>query len=453
VNGERPVSEPPLPAPATTAPAEPGTDPVQRHVVRVLVAGQAVGAMGITIGLATASILARDLSGSDSLAGLAQTSQVFGTAIAAWWLARLMHARGRRVGLVVGLLTGALGGAIAVLSGVVGSVWLLLVGTLLIGATTAANNGARYAATDLARPEHRGRALAIVVWASTIGAVLGPNLVGVAGALADSLGLPRLTGPFLLGAVGMLVAAVVLAVRLRPDPLLEARAREAADTVVTTPTPGPTAAPASTRGPVVAVLRERPAVVAAIVGLASAHAVMVAVMVMTPLHMDHGGASLEVIGLVISVHVLGMFALAPVSGWIVDRFGRGTGLVLGGIVLLAAVALAGSSPEGESWRITIGLFLLGLGWSFATVAASTLITDHVPLSTRPRVQGFADLTMSLAAAAAGALGGVVVGWSGYPALNGFAAVLALGTLLAAAGAARAAPADPADPAAPAAPAA
>jgi len=421
----------PIPAAATEAPVPEvaGPDPVQRHVVRVLVAGQAVGAMGITIGLATASILARDLSGSDSLAGLAQTSQVFGTAIAAWWLARLMHLRGRRVGLVVGYLTGATGGAVAVVSGVVGSVWLLLVGTLLIGATTAANNGARYAATDLAAPAHRGRALSIVVWASTVGAVLGPNLVGVAGWVADGLGLPRLTGPFLLGAVGMVVAASILAVRLRPDPLLEARAREASVT------PEAEVAPAE-RGQVAQVLRERPVVVAAIAGLATAHAVMVAVMVMTPLHMDHGGASLEVIGLVISIHVLGMFALAPVSGWLVDRFGRPAGLALGGVVLLGALALAGSSPMGESWRITVGLFLLGLGWSFATVAASTLITDVVPLSVRPRVQGFADLTMSLCAAAAGALGGVVVGWSGYDALNGFAAVLAVGTLVAALAASR-----------------
>src|SRR5689334_5795265 len=206
----------------------------QRRTVLTLVAAQAVGAMGITIGIATASLLARDLSGSDDQAGLAQTAQVLGAAVASYLLARLMSRRGRRVGLVTGYLLGATGAVLAVVAGVVGSMALLLLGAVLLGATTAANSSARYAATDLAEDRHKGRALSTVVWATTIGAVAGPNLTGPAASLAETLGIPELTGPFALGSVGMVLAAVVVAVRLRPDPLL--LAREAAGVPLTEPT-------------------------------------------------------------------------------------------------------------------------------------------------------------------------------------------------------------------------
>ncbi len=379
----------------------------QARTLRVLVLAQAVGAVGITIGIATASLLARDLSGSDSLAGLAQTFQVLGAAIASYLLARLMSRRGRRVGLVAGWLLGAAGAATAVLAGVVGSMLVLLLGAVLLGSATAANSGARYAATDLAPIERRGRSLSIVVWATTIGAVAGPNLTGPAASLARSLGLPALTGPFLIGTIGMLGAALVVVVGLRPDPLL--LAREVAGVV-----PGE---PAGTSwGRAREAVRSTPALGWAVTGLAGAHAAMVAVMVMTPLHMEHGGAALRVIGVVISVHVLGMFAFSPLVGLLADRLGRERVLGAGGLTLAAALALAAVSPEGSSVQIFGGLFLLGLGWSLATVAASTMVADLAPLEARTDVQGSADLVMNVAAAAAGGLAGVVVGVAGYPAL-------------------------------------
>ncbi|GAA1808706.1 MFS transporter [Nocardioides hankookensis] len=381
---------------------------VQRHTIRTLVVVQAVGALGITIGIATASLLARDLSGSESQAGFAQTAQVLGTAFAAYLLARLMSHRGRRIGLVTGYLLGATGAVLAVLAGVVGSMPLLLVGALLLGSTTAANNSARYAATDLAEDAHKGRALSTVVWATTIGAVLGPNLTGPAGWLADVLGIPELTGPFALGAIGMVVAAVVVGVMLRPDPLL--LAREVAGVAETPPT-----GTAWARAIVAA--RERPVLFFAMLGMACAHAAMVGVMIMTPLHMEHGHAELEVIGLVISLHVLGMFAFSPVVGFLADRYGRPVTLVTGAVLLLAAMVLCARSPEGSSWQIFAGLFLLGLGWSFATVSASTLIAQHAPLEARTDVQGASDLVMGLTAAAAGGLAGLVVDAWGYPALT------------------------------------
>ena len=395
-------------------------DQVQQRTVRTLVASQAVGAVGLTIGIATASLLAEDISGSEKMAGLAQTFQVLGAAAASWLLARMMAKRGRRLGLATGNLVGGVGALLCVVAGVQRSMPLLLLGSALLGSMSAANLASRYAATDLATPERRARALSVVVWSTTIGAVVGPNLTGPSATLADLLDIPELAGPFVLGAGAMVLAALVLLVFLRPDPLLVARERAEVQP------PGGTS-----WGRVGVVLRERPVVVAAIIGLAAAHAVMISVMVMTPLHMHHGGAHLHVIGYVISVHVLGMFAFAPLVGWGADQLGRAPVLAMGGGTLLLALLLCGVSPEGSSWQIFVGLFLLGVGWSFSTVAASTMISDHTPLDVRTDVQGAADLVMGVTAAAAGGLAGLIVGGLGYGWLNVFSAVLASAVLAAA----------------------
>ncbi|MBE7325636.1 MFS transporter [Nocardioides sp. Y6] len=408
---------------------------LQRRTVGSLVGVQATGALGITIGIATSSLLARDLSGSEEVAGLAQTFQVLGAAVAAFLLARVMTRRGRRAGLVAGYLTASAGALVAVVSGVAGSTLLLLAGMVLLGFATAANSAARYAATDLAPVHHRARALSLVVWATTIGAVLGPNLTGPSVDLAALLGVPDLTGPFVLGAAGTTAAALLAFLLLRPDPLVTARA-VASGGHEGGPRPAVVAGRGAAGGDVRAAFRQHPVLVAATAGLTGAHATMVAVMVMTPLHMEHGGAELRLIGVVISVHVLGMFAFSPVAGWVADRWGRGRTLGVGGAVLLVSLALSGSSPEGSSWQIFAGLFLLGLGWSVATISASTLLAEHAPLEVRAGVQGTADMTMMLGAAAASALAGVVVGTFGYPVLNAYAAVLALGVVTAAAFVAR-----------------
>jgi MFS family permease len=336
-----------------------------------------------------------------------------------------MGKRGRRPGLMLGYLIGAVGGALCVTSALIESFATLLVGAALLGSTTAANNQSRYAATDLAKPQRRASALSLVVWATTIGAVAGPNLTGFAGGVAEDLGLPRLAGPFMFGLVGILASAAVIGIFLRPDPLIVAR-QAAVDTG------GAPAVLAGTKwSRVREVVRTRTQVAAGITTLALAHAVMIAVMVMTPLHMHHGGAHLQVIGLVISVHVLGMFALAPLVGWAADRFGRPPMLTVGAGVLFLALLLSGMSPPGASWTIGVGLFLLGLGWSFCTVAASTLVTESSPLDARTDVQGAADLVMGVTAALAGVVAGLVMDGLGYVALNVFAALLVTGVATAA----------------------
>jgi MFS family permease len=414
-------------APAVPSAALPDAAQVQRSTLRVLVLTQALGGVGVTTGITVAALLARDLSGSDALAGTAQTGQVVGSAIAAAGIAAATTRAGRRPGLSAAYLIGALGSTVCVLAAVLRVFPLLLVGTVLVGFASAANIQARYAATDLAEPGHRARALSTVVWATTVGAVLGPNLAGPGERLGAVLHIPGLAGPFVIAAVFLLGAAAVMELRLRPDPMLLAkslrRAQQAAEG-------GPEPAATSLRGLVDLILARR-GLLAAVTGLALSQAVMVAVMVMTPLHMRDGAATLEVIGLVISGHILGMYAFSPVMGYVADRFGRPALLFAGGVVLLVALLLAGTSVAGWSWSLGLGLFLLGIGWSAGSVAASTLVTDQTPLEYRAQVQGVADVVTWVTAALGGAAAGLIVGSAGYGWLSAVSAVFVLGILAAA----------------------
>lgn len=395
---------------------------LQRRTIVTLVIAQAFGGAGVSVGISVATLLAERILGSSELAGVPQTAQVLGSAVVAFLLARIMTTRGRRPGLALGFALGAVGAVVCVLSGFLSSFVLLLLGATLFGSATAANNQSRYAATDLAAPNKRATALSLVVWASTVGAVLGPNLLGPADRLTMSMGAPEFVGPFVLGAIGATLAAIVFLVRLRPDPLLVARQVASID---------PRIRPDSSIRHVYRVVASRPRATVAVLAIAFAHTVMVSVMVMTPLHLHHGGAGLEVIGFVISVHIVGMFAFAPLMGIAADRLGRLPLIGLGSAILLASVVLSGLAPAGSSVGLTVGLFLLGLGWSCCMVASSALLTDSVPLEDRPTVQGASDLAVGCAAAFGAAAAGLIVGTWGYATLNLAAGVLAaaIGALL------------------------
>ncbi|WP_270889283.1 MFS transporter [Pedococcus sp. 5OH_020] len=382
---------------------------VQRRTVGTLVGSQMLGGIGMASGIAVGSLLAEDITGSAEFAGLGGTFQVLGGALIAIPMARVMGRQGRRPGLVLGYALGVLGAVAIIASGVARSFPLLLLGSAFFGGATASNSQARYAAADLAEPQHRGRDLSIVVWATTIGSVLGPNLVGPAGRAGEAIGIPALTGPFLFSLVGFVLAVGLLAARLRPDPLLLARRRALATHDAGAPH----------QGSVVQGMRAiaaRPAAVLGLVTLALGHTVMVSVMVMTPLHLHHGGAALRVIGLVISIHIVGMFALSPLTGMAVDRFGGRPVAVLGSAILLGATLLAAQAPTGWSAGLTVALFLLGVGWSCTLVSGSTLLAAAIPIGERAGAQGASDLAMGLAAGGGGALAGVVVGQVSYSAL-------------------------------------
>lgn len=399
---------------------------VQRRTVRVLSASQLLGGVAVAGSVAAGALLADAIADSDAAAGLAQTSVVTGAAILALPLARLALSRGRRASLTVGYGIGALGAAVVVVSAAVSSLPLLLLGSLLLGSSQAASFGARYAATDLATEEHRGRALSWVVWAATIGAVAGPNLLGPSGNLSERWGLPTLAGPYLVAAIGLGLATLVLFVLLRPDPYLlasrlattsvEPDSAETAANVV----PAPAARPRVSDG--IAHLRGEPVAVLGIATVAIGHLVMVMVMVMTPVHMAHVDVTVSLIGLVISVHIVGMYAFSPVVGWAVDRTGARSVAMVGMAILVVACIVSGLAYAGNVLVLGTGLLLLGLGWSCTLIAGSTMVVEAVGARERPAVQGLSDLVMNGAGALGGALAGVIVLLTSYT-------VLALGAIV------------------------
>ncbi len=410
---------------ATQIPTATEVAHIQSRTVRTLMTSQMLGGIGVASGIAVGALMAADISGSDSLSGLASTSQVLGGALFTIPVAALMAARGRRVGLVAAYTVGTVGAVLAITATVIGSFALLLFGTLCFGAATTANSQSRYAAVDLAVPSRRGRQLSLVVWATTIGSVLGPNIIGPGAAIARTLGIPDLAGAWVISSVGFVAAIAVLWVALRPDPLLTARALAAAETEFLEAPASTT--PGRSKGSVrrgFSIIHATPSALLGTIAVAGGHVVMVSVMVMTPLHMKHGDASIEIIGFVISLHILGMYGLSPLSGYLTDRFGS-PAVILGGVaVLLAACLFAGLSAAGFSWMLSVGLFLLGLGWSATMVAGSSLIAGSVAVADRSAVQGASDVAMGLSAALAGALAGVVVDVFGYGWLCLFAGVAA-----------------------------
>ena len=371
----------------------------------VLVLVQVVGGIGNGAGLAVGGLLIKDITGSSGWSGMAVVMLTLGAAAFTIPLSSIAARTGRRPALTLGWLCGALGAAVTIAGSQTGSLPVALLGLLLFGGSTAANLQSRFAAVDRAAPAAIGRSLSIVVWSTTVGAVIGPNLTGPGAALADRVGVPDLSGPMIFSAVAFTVAGVLTFVLLRPDPLVHAQG----------------AAPAA-RGVRAALPHVRGRTFTAIWAIASSHAVMVAVMALTPVHMEDHGAALRVIGLTISLHIAGMYALSPVMGWLSDRWGHDRTILLGQSVLLLAVFVAGTSGSSEV-QITIGLTLLGIGWSASVIAGAAALTTSVEAGARPLVQGFSDLAMNLAGASGGLLAGLVVALSGFGTLNAAAAVL------------------------------
>lgn len=402
---------------------------VRRRTLVVLVASQVFGGVGVATGVAVASLVAARLSGSDMVAGAAQTSMVLGAAVAALGLSRTAARRGRRPALMLGYLVAAAGAGLSVLAIELGSWQLLLAAMLPFGAATAAGLSARFAGTDLAEPTRQARTLAVVVWAVTVGAVAGPNLAAPTQGVATAVGLDPAGGPFLLCLVAFGSAAVVMVAGLRPDPLLLARRLATTDPGFGTAAPGCRTAVAGTpgspaRGASWRLLRTTPAARLGVCAVALAHGLMVGLMSLTPVHMDHGGASLRVVGLVISLHVAGMYALSPVYGLLADRVGRLPVLGGGAVLLILAGLIAGTADGADAGRLTVGLVALGLGWSATLVAGSALVASSVPVVDRVGVQGLSDVAMNVSGALGGVLAGVTVALGSYPVLAAGVALLA-----------------------------
>lgn len=390
---------------------------VQRRTVLVLSLGQVLGGIAFGATVSLGALLAADISGNDALSGLATASVTLGAAACAIPLARLAARAGRRRSLTLGNLFALVGIAVVILAASLRVFPLLLAGILMIGAGNAGNLQSRFAATDLAAPQHRGRDLSIVVWSTTIGGVAGPLLLGPGEIVGQAVGMPPQTGSYLFSFVAQCAALVLYIVALRPDPLLAAQRLAKAS--------------AATAGVVVV---DRPRVARyAIFAIAGSHVVMASVMAMTPVHLSHmahgaGGMAATpadvsaLVGITIALHVGGMYALSPVFGVLADRWGRLQVVLLGQVLLAGALAFAVFTGT-EAWGVMVALILLGLGWSAATVAGAALLTEASAPELRTRRQGRSDSLMSLSAAAGSVLAGVVLANFQYAGLGVAASVL------------------------------
>jgi MFS family permease len=373
-----------------------GLDFLQKKTIRVLTAGQVLSGFGLGSTLSIGSLLAAHLSGSAAWAGSAATFSTLGAATWAIPLARLAFRRGRRVSLATGAGIAITGAALVITAAAVEIFPLLLIALFLLGAGSAVGLQARFAATDLPSNRSTGRDLSVVVWATTFGAVIGPNLFGPGEIIGHALGLPSMTGPFVFTIAAQIAATSVFWFGLRPDPLLVAKQLNAAKIK------GKTSFASA-----IATLKKYPMAAFAISAIALSHMVMVSVMSMTPIHMKGMGFDLVVVGFTISLHIAGMYAFSPVFGWLSDKLGRVQTVILGQSIYVVALAVAGFGQDSRV-MVTIGLFLLGLGWSASTVGGAALLTATLPVEEKTNVQGLSDSLMNLSGAFGGAVAGSIV---------------------------------------------
>ncbi len=382
---------------------------IQRRTVLILAIGQVVGAFGTGAGFSMGSLMAAQLSGNPAFAGFAATASMLGAAVVSIPLARAASRWGRRPALTIGMCIAGAGSLIIVLAAVLLVFPLFLVGMFMLGSGSATNYQTRFAAADLASDRTRARDLSLVIWATTIGVVIGPNLATPGDALGHLLGLPALAGAFLIPTFAYIVGITFFNIGLRPDPLLVARSLETAEQrAIPTPKGGFRSA--------LRILSANPVAAATVAVLALSNGVMVGVMGVTPVHLAMMDITLPLIGITVSMHTAGMYALSPIFGWLSDRFGRVTVIVAGEIVYGIALIINAVAAHNMA-AVMVALTLLGIAWSMTTVAGSALLTESVDINQRTTVQGFSDSMMSYMGAVGAILAGLLLGGFGYGLLN------------------------------------
>lgn len=387
-----------------------------RKTLVIIVISQIFGGAGLAAGITVGALLAQEMLGASSLAGLPAAVFTLGSAGAALLVGWLSQSFGRRFGLVAGFFAGGIGAIGVVFSAIANNIVLLFLSLFIYGAGTATNFQARYAGTDLANSKQRATAISIAMVSTTLGAVAGPNLVEAMGKFAVTIGVPALAGPFILAAAAFIFAGLVLLVLLRPDPLVVAKAisdvqkkDESNISIVNSDTSS---------------IDKRGLITGTIV-MVLTQIVMVAIMTMTPVQMKSHGHGLSAIGVVIGVHIGAMYLPSLITGILVDRLGRGIMAIASGLTLLAASILAAISPGSSMLMLTIALALLGLGWNLGLISGTVYIVDSTNASSQAKIQGAIDVLISLGGASAGALSGIVVANSSYAVLSLGGGILSL----------------------------
>ena len=379
---------------------------IQAKTVRTLALGQALGGFGFGSTLSVGAIMATELSGSAAFSGAAATLSTLGSAFAAIPLANIAARRGRRYALGLGAGLAILGAIGMITAAALRSFPVELVALFFLGSANAVSLQARFAAADIPTSRPKAKDISIVVWATTFGAVIGPNLIAPGESLGVTLGLPHLAGPFLLTILAQTLSTTVFWFGLKPDPLLLAQKIDSEKRALQR----------RKFREAIPIVRQKPIAAFAVISIALSHMVMVSVMSMTPAHLSITGHSLSDVGFTISLHVAGMYALSPIFGLVSDRFGARKTIILGQLILLASLAVSGFGANNFS-MVVLGLFLLGLGWSSATVAGSALLSESLDISEKPVVQGLSDSLMNLSGAFGGAISGTILILFGFAGLN------------------------------------
>ncbi|WP_336045635.1 MFS transporter [Solibacillus ferritrahens] len=386
-----------------------------KRTLWVVILSQTFGGAGLAAGITVGALIARQMLGSESFTGLPTALFTLGSALSAFLVGRFSQRFGRRYGLSFGFITGGVGAVGVIAATAMENIALLFLALFIYGAGTSTNLQARYAGTDLAKPKQRATAISMAMVATTIGAVAGPNLVTPTGHLAEAIGLPTLTGPFLLAALAYLLAGFTFFFLLKPDPLLVAVAiaeKQNEEQV-------------STGGINQQSTVDRLGVGVGAIVLVMSHVVMVAIMTMTPIHMERAGSGLSLIGLVISMHVAAMYLPSLVTGILVDKVGRSWMVVASGVTLSFAGFIAAYSPGDRMWSVALALILLGLGWNFGLISGTAMIIDATTIQNRAKIQGSVDVSVALAGSAGGLLSGIIVANSSYAFLSFIGAYMAI----------------------------
>lgn len=395
---------------------------VQQRTLWILAVSQIFGTIGVGVAPSIGILLAEEVTSSEAWAGLARTASTLGAALLGLPLGNLAARFGRRVALASGWWLAALGALLLVPAAQYQLVIPLFAGLLLIGSGSAISLQARFAATDLAADDHKGRSLALIVWVGTIGTVLGPNLGIPAQRISDATGLHVYAGAFLIAGVAMLVAGLLVFLLMRPDPLLLNRETDQL---------AGAALPVRHRGGLkrfAAELRNNPRARYAVVAILSAQMVMVAIMTMTPIHVTHHGGSVSLVGVTISLHILGMYALAPLVGYVADRWGYRFSIAVGLAIFAGSLLAGGLHPQNMGWIMT-SLILLGVGWSFINVAGSALFATVISKQDRASVQGGVDALSNLCGASAAFAAGPLMAVSSFSALAAIAGIVLIPLVL------------------------
>lgn len=375
------------------------------RLVWTLFAGVAVGRTGFIMAVTVATLAAGDMAAT-RWTGVPPAIGTLGVAVGATVFTKLSERLGRTRSFTGGYLVAGAGTAISASSVAVGSFPLLLVGMFALGLGQATSHLARYAAADLRAQKRRAAAISQLVWAGTIGSILGPLALQPAGDLAVARGFGDLVGPYAAATMLFFLGAAVFASLLRPDPL--GLAFDQID-----PSESSSGKERTRRE-----LFATPTVKLALTSMALGQLVMVLVMTMTPLHLRDAGEGLSEIGYVMTAHTLGMFAIAPITGWLITRVGAFRVIFAGSIILIAACGLAITGADASSTVILTGaLFFLGVGWNFCFVAGSTHLLTGLALAERLSIQGTADTVTWVGGGLANLASGLIVGLSSYAALG------------------------------------